>query len=124
MIDWNDNITDEMLAAYIDGNADANECSLIEQEISGDSLLSEAVDIVSDINAFEQGTYPTLLPTLDNIWSSGIDAMLSNPLMENDMQNPSSCNLSQCDLFDQGCGGLHIEDDNDMNNMFNNNIEE
>lgn len=122
MIDWNDNITDEMLAAYIDGNADANECSLIEQEISEDSLLSEAVDIVSDINAFEQDTYPTLLPTLGNIWSSGIDAMLSNPLMENDIQDSSSCNLSQCDLFDQGCGGLHLEDD--MNNMFNNNIEE
>lgn len=122
MIDWNDNITDEMLAAYIDGNADVNECSYIEQKIGDDSLLSEAVDIVSDVNALELGTYPTLLPTLDNVRSNGIDTMLNNPLIGDDIQNSSNCNLPPCDLFDQDYNDLHLEDD--INNMFNNNIEE
>lgn len=56
MIDFlkfNDNITDEMLAAYIDGNATEEENSLIENSISSDEMLSEVVDVVNDINLFE-----------------------------------------------------------------------
>lgn len=49
MMDWNDNnITDEMLAAYIDGNATESEKSFIEMMMDESFLLSEAVDIVND----------------------------------------------------------------------------
>ena len=51
MIDFNninENITDEMLAAYIDGNANENEKSLIESSLSEDPMLSEIVDIAND----------------------------------------------------------------------------
>lgn len=55
MIDFNsfnENISDEMLAAYIDGNATESEKSLIENSISDDSMLSEAVDIANDTNSY------------------------------------------------------------------------
>lgn len=51
MIDFlniNDNISDEQLAAYIEGNATPEESSMIEQALDGDSLLSETVDVVED----------------------------------------------------------------------------
>ena len=50
---YNDNISDEMLAAYIDGNATEEENSLIEDSISSDEMLSEAIDIINDLNSFE-----------------------------------------------------------------------
>lgn len=56
MIDFNDfngTISDEMLAAYIDGNVTESEKSLIENTLSSDSLLSEAVDIANDTTSFE-----------------------------------------------------------------------
>lgn len=56
MIDFlkfDDNIPDEMLAAYIDGNATEEEISLIENSIGSDEMLSEVVDVVNDINSFE-----------------------------------------------------------------------
>ncbi len=48
MMDWNDNITDEMLAAYIDGNATPMEAALIANTMQQDDLLAEAIDIVND----------------------------------------------------------------------------
>ena len=48
MMDWNDNITDEMLAAYIDGNATPMEAALIADSMQQDDLLAEAIDIVND----------------------------------------------------------------------------
>lgn len=49
MMDWNDNnITDEMLAAYIDGNATPMESALISDTMMHDDMLAEAIDIVND----------------------------------------------------------------------------
>lgn len=51
MIDFNKfskDISDEMLAAYIDGNSTEEEKTLIENSIQEDSILSEAVDIAND----------------------------------------------------------------------------
>lgn len=47
---FNDDISDEMLAAYIDGNATMEENILIEKVISDSDLLSETLDIVDDCN--------------------------------------------------------------------------
>jgi len=55
MIDFlkfNDDISDEMLAAYIDGNATIEECDMIQKSISSDDLLSEVADVVNDFNSF------------------------------------------------------------------------
>jgi hypothetical protein len=42
------NISDEMLAAYIDGNATPLECLIIDNAIN-DEDITEVVDIISDI---------------------------------------------------------------------------
>lgn len=48
IFNFDDNITDEQLAAYIDGNATAEETLLIENALNNDTMLSEALDIVQD----------------------------------------------------------------------------
>lgn len=48
------NISDELLAAYIDGNATENEILLIEKSLKNDSLLSETIDIVHDGQYFKE----------------------------------------------------------------------
>ena len=45
---FDDNITDEQLAAYIEGNATADETLLIENALNNDTMLSEALDIAQD----------------------------------------------------------------------------
>lgn len=56
MKDFNDfldsGISDELLAAYIDGNTTESENQLIENSLNGDSMLSEACEIVSDSISF------------------------------------------------------------------------
>lgn len=50
--DFNENISDEMLAAYIDGNATPKESSLIEASIDTNGLLPETLDITNDVISF------------------------------------------------------------------------
>lgn len=50
--DFNENISDEMLVAYIDGNATPKESSLIEASIDTNGLLSETLDITNDVISF------------------------------------------------------------------------
>lgn len=57
MKDFNDflnsGISDELLAAYIDGNTTESENQLIENSLKGDSMLSEAYEIAHDGVSFE-----------------------------------------------------------------------
>ena len=58
MIDFlkfNDDISDEMLAAYIDGNATEEESSRIRVALSSDETLLEATEVVNDFNTFATG---------------------------------------------------------------------
>lgn len=48
----NSGISDELLAAYIDGNTTESENALIENALNDDSMLSEACEIVSDSVSF------------------------------------------------------------------------
>lgn len=56
MKDFNDllnsGISDELLAAYIDGNTTESENQLIESALDGDSMLSEAYEIANDSVSF------------------------------------------------------------------------
>ena len=56
MKDFNDflnsEISDELLAAYIDGNTTESENALIENSLDADSMLSEAYEIASDSISF------------------------------------------------------------------------
>lgn len=51
----NSNISDELLAAYIDGNTTVEETLLIENSIGEDSIISEVNEIVGDSTSFGSG---------------------------------------------------------------------
>lgn len=123
MIDWNDNISDEMLAAYLDGNANMEECSLIQNQMGSDSMLSEVIDIVNDIDhlGLTMGNDNLIMnPMYNNIdWNSGMD-IISSPLQSIPEYNDS---LSQLDSFDNGFDRDSF-DNNDLDNIFDNTLEE
>ena len=122
MIDWNDNISDEMLAAYLDGNANMEECSLIQNKMGSDSMLSEVIDIVNDINQLGLGMYNDNLimnPMDTNMdWNNGTD-IISTPLTIPEYND----DLSQFDSFNNGFDRDSF-DNNDINNIFDNTLEE
>lgn len=51
MIDLED-ISDEMIAAYIDGNATAEETEIISSLMDYNSDIIEVIDVISDSNSF------------------------------------------------------------------------
>ena len=68
MIDFlniGENISDEMLAAYIDGNATPKETSMIQNVLGNDELLTEAIDIVNDSISFGNGDLGTVFSSSD-----------------------------------------------------------
>lgn len=122
MIDWNDNISDEMLAAYLDGNANMEECSLIQSQMGSDSMLSEVIDIVNDINHLGLTTANDnlIMNSMDGNWdlNNGMD-IISSPLQGIPEYNAS---LSQFDSFDNGFDRDSYN--NDIDNIFDNTLEE
>lgn len=75
--DYNNNISDEMLAAYIDGNATENEKSLIENSMSDNSMLSDAVDIANDTTSFGSNFDLDLHDGDYGFWELGLPPVLS-----------------------------------------------
>ena len=122
MIDWNDNISDEMLAAYLDGNANMEECSLIQSQMGSDSMLSEVIDIVNDINhlGLTMGNDNLIINSMDgNIaWNNGMD-VVSTPLLTIPEYNDD---LSQFNSLDNGFDRDSYN--NDLDNFFDNTLEE
>ena len=55
MIDFNDLISDETLAAYIDGNSNGFESMKIDSYLSESTNLSEIIDIIDDIKVADLG---------------------------------------------------------------------
>ena len=123
MIDWNDNISDEMLAAYLDSNANMEECSLIQSQMGSDSMLSEVIDIVNDINhlGLTMGNDSLIINPTDNYidWNDGMD-ITSAPLLTIPEYNDD---LSQFDSFNNGYDRDGF-DNNDLGNIFDNTLEE
>ena len=123
MIDWDDNISDEMLAAYLDGNANMEERSLIQSQMDRDSMLSEVIDIVNDINhlGLTMDNDNLIMNSMDSDWdlNNGID-VISTPLLTIPEYNED---ISQFDSFDNGFDRDSF-DNNDLDNIFDNTLEE
>ena len=121
MIDWNDNISDEMLAAYLDGNANMEECSLIQDQMGSDSMLSEVIDIVNDINhlGLTMGNDNLIMNSMDGNmdWNNEMD-ITSTPLLTIPEYNDA---FSQFDPFGYGFNGDSYNNEIDI---FYNNITE
>lgn len=120
MIDWDDSISDEMMAAYLDGNASFEECSLIQPRIGEDSMLSEVIDIANDINQLG------LDMSNDNLI---MNSESTNMGWNNSLDMPSThfltipeCNddLFQLNSFNNGFEG----ENNDLDISFDNKIQE
>lgn len=58
MIDFNDLISDETLAAYIDGNSNGFESMKIDSYLSESTNLSEIIDIIDDIKVADLESLP------------------------------------------------------------------
>lgn len=104
-MDWNDNITDEMLAAYIDGNATESEKSFIEMMMVESPLLSEAVDIVNDgIGYIEDG---------ENI---PLEDLFDLPFIETSIRDDEMSIFNQSGVDDLMLGDVLI-DGNELNDI-------
>ena len=123
MIDWNYNISDEMLAAYLDGNANMEECSSIQNQMGSDSMLSEVIDIVNDINqlGLTLGNDNLILNSMDDNWdlNNSMD-IISSPLLTIPEYNDG---FFQFDSFENGFERDSF-DNNDLDNIFDNTLEE
>lgn len=74
MIEIND-ISDELLAAYIDGNTTQEESMLVSKAINHDSLLAEIVDIVNDVSSL--GDHPWDVCNGDfGFWEMGLPPII------------------------------------------------
>jgi hypothetical protein len=114
MMDWNDNnITDEMLAAYIEGNATPMESALISDTMMNDDILTEAIDIVNDTLSMANDLFGN-----NDLFGSGMNNGFEDWFPNNGMNS-----LYQMpDVFNamDGNDGLPpLSNDNDfMNNSF------
>jgi hypothetical protein len=111
------------MAAYLDGNANMEECSLIHNQMGSDSMLSEVIDIVNDINhlGLTMGNDNLIMNPMDNYidWNNGMD-IISAPLLT----IPEYSNdLSQFDPFNNGFDRDSF-DNNDLDNIFDSTLEE
>lgn len=100
MIDFlkfNDDISDEMLAAYIDGNATNKETEVIESSLEKDSLLSEAIDITNDYMENKDDLALLELDSNDNYDISydlhSVDDDDANDIIEQDTEENNIINI-------------------------------
>lgn len=112
MIDWKDDISDELLAAYLDGNTTPEENFRVEKAIHEDSSLEELKDIVSDTYSLQEqmdmrgGDY--------GYWELGIDPVFSLDelnAMTTDLFNPADNEEQVWGTFeDNGMQSMDNED--------------
>lgn len=120
MIEIND-ISDELLAAYIDGNTTQEESLLVSKAINHDSLLAEIVDIVNDVSSL--GDHPWDVCNGDfGFWEMGLPPIIKpeepnsivtiSDLPESPMGIIDNTGMSALDDFDQ----TDLPSLNDMDN--------
>lgn len=122
MIDWNDNISDEILAAYLDGNANMEECSLVQSQIGCDSMLSEVIDIVNDINhlGLTMGNDNLIINSMDGNWDLNNDMdIISSPSLTIPKYNNG---FSQFNSFDNDFNRDSY--DNELDSIFDDTLKE
>lgn len=114
MIDFNnfnENISDEMLAAYIDGNATESEKLLIENALSGDSMLSEAIDIANDANSLDNSFDWDLHKGDYGFWELGLPPVLNEEdvmAAADSIDNSKYENMENSVLSEQLSGDYHV----------------
>ena len=115
MMDWNDNnITDEMLAAYIEGNATPMESALISDTMMHDDMLAEAIDVVIDSRSMGNDLFGN-----NDLFSTGMNCGFEDWFPNNGMDS-----LSQMpDVFNALVGNDGLPSLSNDNDLMNNNID-
>lgn len=115
MMDWFDNnISDEMLAAYIEGNATPMESAFISDTMMHDDLLAEAIDIVNDSLSMGNGLFGD-----NDIFNSGMNNSFEDWFPNNGMDSVSP----MPDVFDALDGNDGLSSLSDENDFMNNNFD-
>lgn len=127
MID-NGNITDEMLAAWLDGNASEEEVSIIEDMMDSQPELEELGEIYHSSQDWEHSPYLSRIAMIDDDWAVAPDdaelELLSDDSNDSDdSDNPwivaDDENDVEVEYNDNSDGvGLHSEDIAEMNRDF------
>lgn len=119
----NSGISDELLAAYIDGNTTANENQLIESSLDKDSMLSETYEIAHDGVSFSSSFDWELHKGDFRFWELGLpptiteSEIIATSAIDNDeLLNLQSLTTNEklsflCDSFFYG------DDSIDLNNL-------
>lgn len=114
MKDFNDflnsGISDELLAAYIDGNTTESENQLIENAFNGDSMLSEAYEIAHDGVSFGSDFDWELHKGDFGFWELGLPPVVT----EDDLMiaaNTSYDNINEGTGFSSNLDALNPLDD-------------
>lgn len=119
----NSKISDELLAAYIDGNLTENENALIENSLNEDSMLSETCEIVSDSVPIRSIFDWELHKGDFGFWEIGLPPAVTNTEIEEqtNVEVPECLSLPSTDVLDIDVGAdldnMSIDDlgTNDLN---------
>ena len=126
MKDFNDllnsGISDELLAAYIDGNTTESENQLIENTLNGDSMLSEAYEIANDSVSFGSNFDWELHKGDFGFWELGLPPVITErEFIADDVANNNdslyfpSPNIE--DFVSSGDSFLNTDESIDTNNL-------
>lgn len=120
MKDFNDllssGISDELLAAYIDGNTTESEKVLIENALNDDSMLSEACEIASDSVSFGSSFDRELHKGDLGFWELGLSPVITEDEVyewqknENDLTKSVMADMFSSQMHVYGEAGENITD--------------
>lgn len=103
-------ISDELLAAYIDGNTTESENALIENALNGDSMLSEAYEIASDSVSFGSSFDWELHKGDFGFWELGLPPVMTETVIDQQTNIEVQENLSVPSIDETIIGVEPIED--------------
>lgn len=113
----NSGISDELLAAYIDGNTTDSENALIESTLNDDSILSEACEIASDSVSFGSNFDWELHKGDFGFWEFGLPPVVTETVIDQQTNIEGEEKLSIPSVDETIVGVEPIEDDiNNYNN--------
>ncbi len=104
-------ISDELLAAYIDGNTTESENALIENALNGDSMLSEACEIASDSVSFGSNFDWELNKGDFGFWELGLPPVVTETAIDQQTKIEVQENISVPSINETIVGVESIEDD-------------
>lgn len=103
----NNGISDELLAAYIDGNTTESENKLIESSLNNESLLSEAYEVAHDSVSFGNNFDWELHKGDFGFWELGLPPVVTEDETD-EWQNSDNDNLNGSNMTSMFSSQIHV----------------